>query len=81
MAKQNKKTEDTKESIPVKEVRVLKPLWGKFNLPYPVGSTAKMPVKLADTVIGSGYGMSEEEAKKLEESEAKENKEADQDQE
>lgn len=71
MAKQSKKT---------KQIRVKKPLWGKFNLPYPVGSSPKIEEKLADELIDAGFAISEDEAKKLDAGKAKENEEADEDQ-
>ena len=57
----------TKKTEKTKQIRVLKPLWGKFNLPYAVGHSPKIEAKLADDIIKSGHAISETEAKKMDE--------------
>jgi len=59
-----------------KEVRILKAVWGKFNLPYTVGRDFKLETKLANELIREGYAMESKEAKKLDQADADE---ADQD--
>lgn len=60
------------------QIRVIRPLWGKFNLPYAVGHSPKIETKLANEIIKSGHAITEEEAKKMDElanEEEKENEE------
>lgn len=49
------------------QIRVIRPLWGKFNLPYAVGHSPKIETKLANEIIKSGHGITEVEAKKMDE--------------
>lgn len=49
----------------VTKVRIMKPLWGKFKMPYNVGQFAKIESKLAGELIAGGYAISEADAKKL----------------
>lgn len=48
------------------KVRILKPVWGKFNLPYTVGKDFDLESKLAGELIKEGFAMATAEAKKLE---------------
>lgn len=46
------------------KIKVLKPLWGKFNLPYVVGRTYSVEEKLANELILAGCAITESDAKK-----------------
>lgn len=46
------------------KVRIMKPLWGKFKMPYEVGHEPKLEEKVAAELIAEGYAISAADATK-----------------
>lgn len=49
------------------EIRVIKPLWGKFKLPYKVGQDVKIESKMASELMKAGFATNSADAKKADE--------------
>ena len=47
------------------KVRITKPLWGKFKMPYKVGQDVEIESKLASELISGGFAISEADAAKV----------------
>lgn len=54
------------------KVRIIKPLWGKFKMPYKVGQDVEIESKLASELISGGFAMSQADAEKADEIEESE---------
>lgn len=48
-----------------KKVRIMKSLWGKFSLPYVVGTDVMMDAKVATELMKEGFVIPSEEGKKF----------------
>lgn len=47
------------------KVRITRPLWGKFLMPYPVGSDVSLDAKMASVLIKEGFAIPAVEAAKI----------------
>jgi hypothetical protein len=56
------------------KIRITKPLWGKFNLPYPAGSDVSLESKMATELVNEGFAIPAAEAAKADKTQAEEKK-------